>query len=215
MWGGARTLIALAACMAVLPACDGRTSWRREPLPDYGAAEPPVPLAEDAPRVRLHTGLGDVVIALYAQEAPISTRNFLGYVDEGHYDGTLIHRVTREPVVVVQGGGLLPGYAARPTREPVRSEATNGLSNVRGTVAMARGEGADSATSQFYFNVTDNSGFDFRDELRPGYTVFGFVIAGQDIVDRMSMTPTHRVPGNATLGDAPVDDLIIEWVRRE
>lgn len=206
---------AAIALLGLLLGCDGRTSWRRDPLPDYGDASPPAPPQADAPRVRMRTELGEVVMALYPERAPIAVRNFLSYVDEGFYDGTLLHRVTRVPMVVVQGGGLLPGFAARAARDPIRNEAASGLSNVRGTVAMARGEGADSATSQFYFNVTDNSSLDYRDDSRPGYTVFGVVVDGMDVVDRLSMTPTHRVPGNPTLREAPVDDLVIEWVRRE
>lgn len=201
--------------LTILVACDGRTSWRHEALPDYGPAPPPAPLSDDAPRVRLRIELGDVVIALYADQAPISTRNFLGYVDERFFDGTLVHRVTRVPMVVVQGGGLLPGFAGKPTREPVLNEAGNGLSNVRGTVAMARTAGEDTATSQFFFNVTDNSSLlDRQGERRPGYAVFGYVIEGQDVVDRMSMTPTHQVAGTARR-EAPVDDLVIESIARE
>lgn len=202
------------ALLTTLVACDGRTSWRHEPLPDYGAAVAPAPLAEDSPRVRMRTDLGDVVIGLYAERAPISVRNFLGYVDEGFYDGTLLHRVTRVPMVVVQGGGLLPGFVAKPTRDPIRSEADNGLSNVRGSVAMARTEGADSATAQFYFNITDNASLDRQGERRPGYAVFGFVLEGQEVVDRLSMTPTHQVPATVHR-EAPVDDLVIRSIVRE
>jgi len=203
----------LAIALPGLSACDGRTSWRREPLPDYGEAIRPAPVPSDAPRVAIETDLGTVTLALYADAAPVTVANFLRYVDEGFYDGTLIHRVTRVPMVVVQGGGLLPGLEPKPGRAPIVNEAGNGLSNLRGTIAMARARPADSATSQFYFNVTDNPSLDRQGADRPGYAVFGVVIEGQEVVDRISMTPTHAIPHTPHL-EVPVDDILIRSVRR-
>lgn len=199
--------VALCVALAALSACDGRTAWRNEPLPDYGAVEPPAPLPADAPRVRIETEFGEVVVALYSDRAPISTANFLEYVDTGFYDGTLFHRVTRAPMIVVQGGGFLAGMQSRPTRPPIANEATNGLSNVRGTLAMARTPAVDSATAQFYFNVVDNTMLDHRDASDYGYAVFGFVVEGMEVIDRISMTPTD--------GEAPVDEIEMRSVRRE
>ena len=198
---------ALLAALVVLVGCDGRTAWRNEPLPDYGALEPPAPLPADAPRVRIETEFGDIVVALYADRAPVSTANFLEYVDTGFYDGTLFHRVTRAPMIVVQGGGFGSGMADKRTRPPVVNEATNGLSNVRGTLAMARTNAIDSATSQVYFNVVDNTMLDHRDANNFGYAVFGFVVEGMEVVDRISMTPTE--------GEAPVDEIAMSAVRRD
>jgi peptidyl-prolyl cis-trans isomerase A (cyclophilin A) len=204
----ARCLIALALVLAAGTwGCDGRTAWREEPLPDYGPVEPPAPLPADAPRIRIATELGDVVVALYADRAPVSTANFLEYVDTGFYDGTLFHRVTRAPMIVVQGGGFGSGMTDRPTRGPIANEATNGLSNVRGTVAMARTNAVDSATSQFYVNVVDNTMLDHRDPGNYGYAVFGFVVEGMAVIDRISMAPTE--------GEAPVDEIAMLTVRRD
>ena len=209
-----RAAAAIAALLLFAGACDGRTAWKREPLPDYGPALAPAPIPEDAPRVRLQTELGEVVIALYAERAPASTANFLEYVAAGFYEGTLFHRVTRTPMIVVQGGGFSTGLVDKPTRPPVPNEAVNGLSNLRGTVAMARSDAVDSATSQFFFNVIDNTMLDHVDANRYGYAVFGFVIEGMEVVDRLSMTPTHAIPGSPHR-DAPVDELVIESIRRE
>jgi cyclophilin family peptidyl-prolyl cis-trans isomerase len=194
--------------------CDGRTAWQREPLPEFGEATAPAPLLPAAPRVRLTTALGDIVVELYVDRAPESTANFLRYVEGGFYDGTLFHRVVRTPMVIVQGGGFTSGLEARRTRPPVASEAANGLSNLRGTIALARTQDIDSATSQFYFNVTDNTMLDHRGADSHGYAVFGFVVEGMNVVDRLSMTPTHVISGTPHQ-NAPVDELVITSARRE
>lgn len=199
-------MAAAMLCGALLSGCDGRTAWRGEPLPNYGPVEPPAPIPADAPHVRIDTEFGEVVVALYADRAPVSTANFLEYVDTGFYDGTLFHRVTRAPMIVVQGGGLLPGMQGKPTRPPIVNEATNGLSNVRGTVAMARTPAVDSATAQFYFNVVDNTMLDHRDAANYGYAVFGWVVEGMEVIDRISMAPTE--------GEAPIDEIAMRSVRR-
>lgn len=210
----------LVACLAVALtagiACNGRNAWKEEPLPEYGPVRPPAEAPADAPRVRLSTDLGDIVIALYPGRAPASTANFLRYVDSGFYDGTIFHRVTRGEMVVVQGGGFTPDLDKKPTREPIVNEADNGLANVRGTVAMARTSEIDSATAQFYFNVTDNPFLDHRGE-RPqefGYAVFGVVVEGMDVVDRISLVPTRHVPGT-TQDNVPMEDIVIRSARRE
>ena len=146
-------------------------------------------LAADAPRVLLTTSLGEIEVELEAEKAPVSVDNFLGYVESGHYDGTIFHRVI--PGFMVQGGGFTDDLTQKPTRAPIRNEADNGLHNVRGTLAMARTAVRDSATSQFFINHRDNAFLDHgaRDF---GYAVFGKVVRGMDVVDQIAQVPTGR-----------------------
>ncbi len=131
--------------------------------------------------------LGTIVIALNREKAPISVDNFLQYVKAGHYDGTVFHRVM--PNFMIQGGGFTPELEEKPTRPPIKNEAKNGLRNARGTVAMARTNNPDSATSQFFINVRENHRLDFGIS-GAGYAVFGEVVEGLEIADRISFTPT-------------------------
>lgn len=214
--GATAAVLCLAALLAVTAGCNGRDEWKNEPLPDYGPVEPPAPLPADAPRVRLSTDFGDLVIALYPDRAPISTTNFLRYVESGFYDGTIFHRVTRGNMTVVQGGGFTPDLEQKQTRYPILNEADNGLSNVRGTVAMARAGDVNSATAQFYFNVTDNTFLDHRgdDPAEFGYAVFGTVVEGMEVVDRISLVPTRPEPGT-THDNVPMEDIVIRAARKE
>jgi peptidyl-prolyl cis-trans isomerase B (cyclophilin B) len=156
--------------------------------------------------VILHTNHGDITLELDAENAPASTANFLQYVREGHYNNTLFHRVI--PGFMVQGGGMEPGMKQKGTRKPVANEATNGVKNRNYTVAMARTSEPHSATAQFFINVADN---DFLDYTSPsangwGYCVFGRVVAGKDVVDKIKAVPT------ATVGfhqNVPKDDVLI------
>jgi peptidyl-prolyl cis-trans isomerase B (cyclophilin B) len=156
--------------------------------------------------VVLHTNHGDITLELDAENAPASTANFLQYVREGHYNNTLFHRVI--PGFMIQGGGMEPGMKQKPTRKPVANEATNGVKNKNYTVAMARTSEPHSATAQFFINVADN---DFLDYTSPsangwGYCVFGKVIGGKDVVDKIKAVPT------ATVGfhqNVPKDDVLI------
>ena len=156
--------------------------------------------------VILHTNHGDITLELDAENAPASTANFLQYVREGHYNNTLFHRVI--PGFMIQGGGMEPGMKQKPTRKPVANEATNGVKNKNYTVAMARTSEPHSATAQFFINVADN---DFLDHTSPsangwGYCVFGKVVAGMDVVDKIKAVPT------ATVGfhqNVPTDDVLI------
>ena len=131
--------------------------------------------------------LGTIAIALNREKAPISVDNFLKYVKAGHYDGTVFHRVM--PGFMIQGGGFTPELEERPTRPPIKNEARNGLRNSRGTVAMARTNDPNSATSQFFINVRDNHRLDFGIG-GAGYAVFGEVVEGMDVVDRIAPIPT-------------------------
>jgi peptidyl-prolyl cis-trans isomerase A (cyclophilin A) len=133
------------------------------------------------------TSLGTITIGLHQEKAPISVRNFLAYLRAGHYDGTIFHRVI--PGFMVQGGGFTPELEEKPVRPAIRNEARNGLRNSRGTVAMARTNDPDSATSQFFVNVRDNHRLDFGIG-GAGYAVFGEVVEGMDVVDKVVTVPT-------------------------
>ncbi|CDZ94145.1 MULTISPECIES: peptidylprolyl isomerase [Pseudomonadaceae] len=144
-------------------------------------------LAADNPHVLLNTSMGEIEIELEAEKAPISVKNFLEYVESGFYDGTVFHRVI--PGFMIQGGGFNDGLGQKPTREPIKNEADNGLHNVRGTLAMARTQNINSATSQFFINHRDN---DFLDHGSRdfGYAVFGKVVRGMEVVDQIAQVPT-------------------------
>jgi len=140
------------------------------------------------PRVKLSTSLGDIVVELDAAKAPKTVENFLQYVDEKHYEGTVFHRVIGN--FMIQGGGFTADMQQKPTRAPVPLEAGNGLKNDRGTIAMARTSNPNSATSQFFINVVDNAGLNAPSPDGYGYTVFGKVVAGMDVVDKIRAVPT-------------------------
>jgi cyclophilin family peptidyl-prolyl cis-trans isomerase len=156
------------------------------------------------PRVRIETTAGAFVIELDAVRAPITAESFLRYVREGFYEGLLMHRVVAN--FVVQGGGYTPDYQPRETRAAIVNESGNGLSNVRGSVGMARGETPHSATSQFYVNVKDNPGLNPLPS-RWGYTVFGKVVEGMDVIDAMAYVPTGERSGFA---DTPLQPIVIQ-----
>lgn len=142
--------------------------------------------ANDKQLVAMKTDLGTFVIELYAKEAPITVKNFLSYVDNKFYDGTIFHRVV--PGFVVQGGGMTFDFAEKQTEKPIKNESDNGLGNDYKTVAMARQSDPDSATAQFYVNLKNNAGLNgFED--KPGYTVFGKVVAGMDVIEKIAEEP--------------------------
>jgi peptidyl-prolyl cis-trans isomerase B (cyclophilin B) len=161
-----------------------------------------------APKVKLHTNLGDVIIRLDAVKAPITTANFLTYVREGHYDGTIFHRII--PGFMAQGGGLTQDFRPKSTHAPIRNEADNGLKNKRGTVAMARTSDPDSATGQFFINYVDNDFLNHKNRTPQGwgYAVFGEVVEGMEIVDAMAKIPTG--PGGPLPEDVPQQPIVIE-----
>jgi cyclophilin family peptidyl-prolyl cis-trans isomerase len=161
-----------------------------------------------APRVELLTTQGTIVLELDAARAPKSTVNFLRYVRDGHYDGTIFHRVITG--FVAQGGGYDAEFAERETREPVQNESKNGLSNERGTIAMARTQDPHSATAQFYINLADNARLDGA-EGRWGYTVFGRVVDGMDVVDAIAAVPTG--PGGPFRSDVPQAPIVVREAR--
>ena len=155
-----------------------------------------------AQKVRLATSAGDIVLELHADKAPKSVANFVQYVNAGHYDGTIFHRVIEN--FMIQGGGFTPDGAQRPVRTPIALEAGNGLSNLRGTLAMARTAVPDSATAQFFINVVDNPRLD---TAGGGYAVFGKVVTGMDIVDKIKGVATANRGG--PFQDRPVTDVVI------
>ncbi len=166
--------------------------------------------AESArPVVIVQTSKGAIRIELYPALAPRTVANFLTYVDSGFYDGTIFHRVIEK--FVVQGGGYTPELAAKPTLKPVRIETKNGMRNERGTVAMARRTGKDTATSEFFVNLKDNVSLDRR-ASRFGYTVFGRVVEGMDVVDRISRVQTGL---RGKMRDVPILPVLLESVRME
>jgi len=158
-------------------------------------------------KVRLETTLGELVLELDEARAPKTAANFVDYVREGFYDGTLFHRVIDG--FMVQGGGFLPGLQRKPTRAPIRNEANNGLRNLVGTIAMARTPDPHSASSQFFVNVADNAFLDFKAENDNGwgYCVFGQVVEGMDVVNRIKAVSTTTRAGQR---DVPAEDVVIE-----
>jgi cyclophilin family peptidyl-prolyl cis-trans isomerase len=156
-------------------------------------------------RVRIETTKGDIVVELNPEKAPITCKNFLQYVDENFYDGTIFHRVIKD--FMIQGGGMNAQMRQKPTRPAIINEAKNGLKNERGAITMARTPDPDSATSQFFINQADNDFLNYgvRDE---GYAVFGKVVEGMDVVDKIANVKTKA-------GDVPVETITINSVTVE
>jgi cyclophilin family peptidyl-prolyl cis-trans isomerase len=169
----------------------------------------PAQPAPGNPIVDIETSMGTITVELYKDQAPVSVANFLQYVHEGFYPGTVFHRVV--PGYVIQGGGFTAALTEKPTRPPIQNEATNGLNNRRGTLAMARTRTLRSATSQFYINLSNNPTLDhtgFSPDVF-GYAVFGRVIAGMDVVDRIGQVKTGSREG---MDDVPAEAVVIKNV---
>ncbi len=156
-------------------------------------------------KVELKTSMGDIVIELDEDKAPITVANFLKYVEEGFFDGTIFHRVINK--FMIQGGGLTPDMQPKPAHPPIVNEASNGLKNNRGTIAMARTNNPNSATSQFYINQVDNNPLNFVEGRNPGYAVFGKVIEGLDVVDKIANVKTTTQNG---MENVPVEPVVIK-----
>jgi cyclophilin family peptidyl-prolyl cis-trans isomerase len=205
----ALTSLALAGC------AEDRAGVSNDRKADKKAADAKNPV------VVMDTSMGTIKIQLDDGHAPETVKNFLTYVDDKFYDGTIFHRVIED--FMIQGGGFEPGLKdakserdirskQKKTRNPIKNESPNGLSNTRGTIAMARTNDLDSATAQFYINVEDNSG-----KLdRPRYCVFGKVIEGMDVVDKIRKVKTKEIviDGRPAMGDVPAEDVTIKSVRR-
>jgi peptidyl-prolyl cis-trans isomerase B (cyclophilin B) len=156
--------------------------------------------------VTLKTNHGDLVIELFEQESPITVKNFLEYVRSGFYNGTLFHRVI--PGFMIQGGGFDQSFNQKPTQSPIKNEAANQLKNVRGTLAMARTQVVDSATCQFFINLVDNDFLDYKAPLPQyyGYCVFGKVVSGMEVADKIAAVATGR---RGMHQDVPQEDVVI------
>jgi peptidyl-prolyl cis-trans isomerase B (cyclophilin B) len=163
--------------------------------------------AADNPRVKLTTNYGTIVIELYPDKAPKTVENFLVYVRDGHYDGTIFHRVI--PDFMIQGGGFEPGLEQKPTNAPIPNEADNGLENDNGAIAMARTSDPHSASAQFFINTKDNAFLNHRNQTPDGwgYAVFGMVVEGMDVVETIEQVKTGRV---GRFDDVPIEDVVIE-----
>ena len=158
-------------------------------------------------KVKLTTSLGPIIVQLNTEKAPISTANFLTYVNEGFYNGTIFHRVIKG--FMAQGGGFDASFKQKTTHQPIQNEANNGSSNKRGTLAMARTNDPNSATAQFFINYKDNTFLDYSapDLAGWGYAVFGEVVEGMDVADEMAKQPTGNRNGHQ---DVPKTDIVIE-----
>ncbi len=160
------------------------------------------------PQVELKTSMGVIVLELYPERTPATVKNFIQYVKDGHYNGTVFHRVI--PKFMIQGGGFSPDFKQRPVGKPIRNEAANGIKNTMGTVAMARTSEPHSATAQFFINIADNDFLNFRYPTREGYgyCAFGRVIKGMNVVQRIASVATG--PGPAPHRDVPRQPVVIE-----
>ena len=198
--------VCLALVVIVVPQSGSAPPKPVVQTPGHSPALEPAP---GNPVVRMSTSMGEVTFELFKDKAPVSVENFLQYVADGHYEDTIFHRV--KPGFMVQGGGMSASMDEKPTRPPILNEATNGLRNVRGTLAMARMRALRSATSQFYVNVGDNAALDHRgyspDDF--GYAVFGRVLAGMEVIDKIAATPTGSKGDHE---DVPVTPVVINKV---
>lgn len=159
--------------------------------------------------VTIKTNYGDIKVELFEKEAPITVKNFLDYAASGHYKGTVFHRVIDK--FMIQGGGFDENFTQKPTRDPIKNEAGNQLRNKRGTLAMARTQVVDSATSQFFINLVDNDFLDFKAPTAQhyGYCVFGKVVEGMDVADKIAKLKTGR---RGMYQDVPVENVVIQDV---
>ena len=158
----------------------------------------------------MNTSLGDIEIELYPEAAPKTVKNFIEYVESGHFDGVIFHRVI--PGFVIQGGGYTPDMSERPTKAPIENEADNGLKNLKGTLSMARTNDPHSATAQFFINLTDNAFLDFKskDVQGWGYAVFAKVVKGMDVVKKIAKVQTGNHRGHS---DVPVEPVIVNQAK--
>jgi len=173
-------------------------------------AQEPSNQLQDKYMVIISTNYGDITLELDSEKAPNTVANFLSYVSEGHYDGTIFHRVISN--FMIQGGGFEPGMQQKEVKEPIQNEANNGLNNDQYTVAMARTGDPHSATAQFFINVKDNDFLNFSSETTQGwgYAVFGKVTAGEDVVEEIKAVETGQ---RGPFGDVPIEDVVINSIK--
>lgn len=209
-----KTRTLLYSLAAVLIACNGvpkpkglQQAQTNDELTQQNEEKMNEPAKEDI-YVVMTTSLGEITIALDAQNAPVTVENFLSYVDKGYYNGTIFHRVISN--FMIQGGGFIPDGTQKQTNAPIELESRNGLKNLVGTLAMARTNDPNSATSQFFINVVDNSSLNYN-QGNPGYAVFGKVTAGMDVVNQIRQVPTGKFNG---MGDWPKEVVSIKSIAR-
>lgn len=204
-----RILLALAFALPAFALANAGAAEKPAAKPAMKAEKAPAKPAAPAanPRVLIKTSLGDITVELFPEKAPKTVDNFLQYVKSGFYDGTVFHRVINN--FMIQGGGFTPALKQKPTRPPIVNEANNGLSNVLGTLAMARTADPDSASAQFFINVVDNPRLDWS-ATSPGYCVFGKVVSGMDVVDKIKAVPTGAQ--GPFRGDVPLTPVVIQKV---
>jgi len=208
-------LFLLALSVVSLSACNSskdETDSSSAAPPTYKPApKAPEPTSKPAnTQVVIKTNMGDMVVELDDDRTPVTVKNFLQYVDDKFYDGTIIHRIAKGNIHVVQGGGFSESLNEKPTRPPIINESKKGRSNIRGTIAMARTNAPNSATSQFYINLKDDS---MLDKIGAGYCVFGRVIEGMDVADKIGALRTENRGG--AFGEIPAESVVIESIRRK
>jgi cyclophilin family peptidyl-prolyl cis-trans isomerase len=208
-------VMGVVVCAPRVAAARKKPSASRQPRtaapPPWRAPSAPLQARGARPIVELVTNLGSIRLELYPGRAPETVENFLGYVRAGHYDGTIFHRVIDN--FMIQGGGYTANHKKKPTHPPIKNEADNQLKNTRGTIAMARPAAPHSATAQFFINVKDNAFLDHRNRTPRGwgYCVFGRVIRGMDVVDRIKKLRTG--PGGTFPRDVPLQAVVIKRAR--
>lgn len=212
----AQSGLARAAQSTTQPAGKETPAMQKRPSP---ASQPASTQPSKAPRVVMQTSMGTIVIELYPDKAPITVENFLKYVDSGFYNDTIFHRVIAN--FMIQGGGFATDKHEKKTDAPIQNEGKNGLKNVRGSIAMARTPNPNSATGQFFINVKDNPGLDYPSPDGFGYAVFGKVVEGMDVVDKIRAVPTGTDTlvtldyGPRPFQDVPKTPVVIQSVRRQ
>ncbi len=203
-------LLLLPSWSSIHAATQAAAAHKRAPANADTITTEPIAL-QVGPRVDLHTNLGEIVIELYPDKAPKTVANFLTYAREGFYNGTIFHRVIDD--LLIQGGAYTVDLQKKPTHPPIPDEANNGLSNQRGTITAARGVVPASATSEFFINLVDNPRYDYVSDANAttaGYAVFGKVVTGMDIVDKIRLVKTH--PQGKFTSDVPMTPVTIDRV---
>ena len=196
--------VMLLAGLLVMAGCESQVSEEPSVKVPQKKADKEVEEKQMGSRVKLETSMGDIVIELDEKKAPVTVANFRKYVKDGFYAGTIFHRVISG--FMIQGGGFTEDMAKKDTDKPIINEAGNGLRNDRGTIAMARTSNPDSASSQFFINLKNNDFLNFTGQTNPGYAVFGKVVEGMDIVDKIAAVTTKLRRG---MSDVPVEPVVI------
>ena len=208
-WFGSFLMVSALAAVALMAGCENRESVVSEKeVEERIVSEKPKGMGTVPKKVKLETSMGDIVVELNQEAAPVTVKNFLRYVEESFYDGTIFHRVI--PNFMIQGGGFTADMRRKETHEPIINEANNGLKNERGTIVMARTNNPNSATSQFFINHKDNDFLNYVENRNPGYAVFGRVVEGMETVDKIAAVKTMR---KGPFADVPVEPVVIKTAR--